>query len=84
MDGQELPCHINLKEILAAQFNLETLMKNGDIVNHHMDNRVAVSFVNKMGGTRSRVLCTAVIDLWKLVLSRLDEVGPVDNRPSTD
>ena len=66
----QLPWHINLKEILAAKFSLETLIEDGDVINLHMDSQVAVSFVNKMGGTRSRTLCTAAIELWKLVLSR--------------
>ena len=65
----QLPWHINLKEILAAQFSLETLMKDGHIGNLHMGSQVAVSFLNKMGGTRSRILCTAALQLWKLVLS---------------
>ena len=56
-------------EILAAQFSLETLMKDGHIGNLHMGSQVAVSFLNKMGGTRSRILCTAALQLWKLVLS---------------
>ena len=57
-------------EILAAQFSLETLMKDGDIVNLHMDSQVAVAFVNRMGGTRSRIICVAALDLWRMVLSR--------------
>ena len=66
----QLPWHINLKEILAAKFSVETLMEDGDIINLQMDSQIAVSFVNKMGGTRYRTPCKAVIELWKLVLSR--------------
>ena len=61
----QLLWHNNLKEIMAAQFSLETLMKDRVIVNLHMDSQVAISFVNKMGGTRSRILCTAAVELWK-------------------
>ena len=66
----QLPWHINLKEILVAHFSLENLMKDKDIINLHMDSKVAVSFVNRKGGTRSRTLCTAALDLFKLVLSK--------------
>ena len=59
---KQLPWHINLKEILAAQFSLETLMKDGDIVNLHMDSQVAVAFVNRMGGARSTILCAAALE----------------------
>ena len=45
-------------------------MEDGDVVNLQMDSQVAVVFVNKMGGTRSRIICTAAIELWKLVLLR--------------
>ena len=46
----QLPWHINLKEILAAKFSLETLMKDVDIITLHMDSQVAVLILNKMGG----------------------------------
>ena len=35
-----------------------------------LDNMTAVSFINRMGGTRSKPLCLAAMYLWETVLSR--------------
>ena len=60
--SDQLPWQINLKEILAAQFSLEALMKDGDVVNLYRDSQVAVAFVNRMGGARSTILCAAALE----------------------
>ena len=44
-------------------------MMDRDVVNLHMDSH-AVAFVNRMGGTRSQILCVAALELWKMVLSK--------------
>lgn len=62
--------HINKKELEAATMSLEELMIQGDTIKLHMDSMTAVAFVNRQGGTRSRLLCSAAQDLWGLVLAR--------------
>ena len=47
------------------------LTKDEDVINLHMDSQVSVAFVNRIGGTRSRILCAAALDLWKMVLSKM-------------
>ena len=69
-EEEQMGWHINLKEILAAKLSLDGLMEEGDTVALHMDSTTAVSFVNRMGGTRSRLLCSAAKSLWDLVLAR--------------
>ena len=64
------PWRINLKELEAARFRLEEMMLDRDLVNLFMYSRVAVAFVNRQRGTRSWILCSAALDLWKTVLSR--------------
>ena len=62
--------HINKKELESAYRSLDCMMQEGDFVNMFLDSRTAVAFINKMGGTRSSVLCNTALDLWKLVLER--------------
>ena len=44
--------------------SLGEMMEQGDVVNLHMDSTMAVAFVNRQGGTRSRLMCLAAMDLW--------------------
>lgn len=67
---QQLRSHINKKEIWAGHFSLDKLMAQGDHVQLSLDSMTAVSFINRMGGTRSLPLCLAAIELWDMVLSR--------------
>ena len=67
---QQMPWHINLKELEAAQLSLCGVLKQGNIVQLHMDSMVAVAFVNRQGGTRLRILCTAALALWQEVLGK--------------
>ena len=67
---KEIPWHINKKELESAYRSLDCMMQEGDFVNMFLDSRTAVAFINKMGGTRSSVLCNTALDLWKLVLER--------------
>ena len=64
------PWHINLKEIEAARLSLQELMKEGDVVQLYMDSQVSVAFVNRQGGTCSRILCASALDLWQEVLNK--------------
>ena len=49
---------------------LDRLMRAGDTVSLSMDSTAAVAFVNKQGGTRSRLLCSSALKLWHMVLAR--------------
>ena len=67
---RQLPWHINLKELEAARLSLHELMREGDMVQLYMDSLVAVAFVNRQGGTRSRILCASALSLWQEVLNK--------------
>ena len=45
-------------------------MKEGEHILLEMDSTVAVSFINKMGGTRSAPLRDKAIEIWNLVLEK--------------
>ena len=68
--SKELSWHINLKELVAAKKSIEFMMKDGDTITMNLDNRTAAAFINRMGGTRSRKLCGAALELWNVVLRR--------------
>ena len=55
---------------MAGHRTVQRLMHQGDHVQLGLDNMTAVSFINRMGGTRSKPLCLAAMDLWDTVLSR--------------
>ena len=68
--GRDRTAHINKKEIMAGHRTVQHLMRQGDYVQLGLDNMTAVSFINRMGGTRSKPLCLAAMYLWETVLSR--------------
>ena len=68
--GREIRLHINRKEVLAAHRSLECMMLKGDFVHMSLDNKTAVSFINRMGGTRSKGLCSDALKLWHMVLKK--------------
>ena len=68
--AQQVRSHINRKEIWAGHFSLDKMMVSGDHVQLSLDSMTAVSFINRMGGTRSLPLCLAAMELWDIVLSR--------------
>ena len=72
---QQLPWHINLKEIEAARLSLKELMKEGDMVRLYMDSQAVVAFVNRQGGTCSRILCASALDFWQEVLNKKGWIG---------
>ncbi len=59
--------HINVKELLAAFLTLKSFLPAQRCLHVQlcMDNKTAVTYVNKMGGTRSPVLCQLAVDMWK-------------------
>merc|ERR1711954_520267 len=46
------------------------MMQDGDTITMKLDNRTAAAFINRMGGTRSRKLCGAALELWNVVLRK--------------
>lgn len=64
--------HINCLELLAGSFAIKCFAK--DKTNIHiqllMDNVTALTFINKMGGTKSRALASLSRDLWQWCLQR--------------
>ena len=64
--------HINYLELLAAMFAVKAFTKDrrNILIHLRMDNRTAVFYVNRMGGTRSPVLSRLAIQLWRWCLER--------------
>ena len=61
--------HINYLELLAATFAVKCFAR--DMRNsHRMDNRTAVFYVNRMGGTRSPLMSSLAIRIWQWCLER--------------
>ena len=63
----ERNCQINLLELRAAEFAIRTLAKGMTDIHVHlkMDNIAALTYINKLGGTRSRDLSQAAKTLWQ-------------------
>ena len=70
--GEESLLHINALELKAALFALRAFSNNRKKLNVHlrMDNRTAVAYLLKMGGTRSQVLVGIAQELWKYALRK--------------
>ena len=64
----DLDWHINVKELVSAHRSLRKLMLIGDYVNLAVDSRTTAAFINRQGGTRSKILCNQSIKLWNFVL----------------
>ena len=62
--------HINLKELEAAKMAVDLIMLPGNIISLYTDSTAAVAFVNRQGGTRSRLLNALALRLWKQVLAK--------------
>ena len=61
---EEQEYHINFLELRAAKESL-TLARDGDLVRLHIDNKTAVAYIKKQGGTRSSRLCHEACQLWR-------------------
>lgn len=70
--SQERALHINAKELLAAFLALKCFAVNQRraTVCLQMDNRAAVAYVNRRGGTASRQLLSIARQLWEWCLER--------------
>ena len=64
---QEQVCQINWLELKAAEFAIKALAKGMTDVHIHlkMDNIVALTYINKLGGTRSDQMVQAAKSLWQ-------------------
>jgi hypothetical protein len=68
----EKKLHINALELKAANIAVRSMTKNRENVHIHlkMDNVTAVTYVNKMGGTKSPILTSIAKDLWEYCLGK--------------
>jgi hypothetical protein len=68
----EKQCHINVKEMMAAEFGLKALCK--DVTNKHIkimsDNQTTVAYVREMGGSRSLACNTVARAIWHWAVAR--------------
>ncbi len=53
---QEKWKHINWLELRAARYTLLELASPGDVVQFHIDNMMAITFIRRLGGTHSLTL----------------------------
>ena len=62
----EKEAHINVLELKAALFSLQTLCKDThDIhIQLQIDNTTAVAYVNNMGGSKSMICNSVAFDIW--------------------
>ena len=64
--------HINLLELIAGAFAVKTFARHRRNIHMHlkMDNKTAIFYINKMGGTRSHLLAHTACQLWQWCLQR--------------
>ena len=62
--------HINLLELTAGAFVVKTFARHRKNIHMHlkMDNKTAIFYINKMGGTRSHLLAHTACQLWQWCL----------------
>ncbi|XP_056388255.1 uncharacterized protein LOC130283090 [Hyla sarda] len=68
----EVDLHINALELLAAFFAVKSFMPRSSncCVLLRMDNVAAVQYVNRLGGTRSKILADLAKEFWHFCLAR--------------
>ena len=69
---EESSCHINRLELRAAGLGLRAFTKNKTQMQVHLrlDNRTAVAYLNKQGGTRSLPLLQETKDVWEYCMQQ--------------
>ena len=69
---EEATHHINWLELKAAFMGLQAFAQNLSNVHIHllMDNTVAIAYLNRLGGTRSYILCQLAISIWEWCLQK--------------
>merc|ERR1712074_48895 len=75
-DPSEAERHINFLELRAARLGFRELVIPGQTVQPYLDNMTARAHIRKMGGTRSRTLCTESLGLWREACQRQVTVRP--------
>ena len=70
--AQEMMHHINYLELLAAFLAVQCFLKteNNMTILLKLDNVTAVTFINRMGGTHSKLLCQLALALWEWCIQR--------------
>ena len=68
----EAVLHINWLELMAAFLAVRCFAKARSEIHIQlfMDSRVAIAYVNHLGGTRSRNLCTLALEFWEWCVHR--------------
>ena len=54
-------------ELRAAREAIANLALEGDIIRLHVDNKTAVAYISKQGGTKSNALTWEACKLWETV-----------------
>lgn len=70
--AQETMHHINYLELLAAFLAVQCFLKGESIMTIllRLDNVTAVTFINRIGGTHSKLLCQLALALWEWCIQR--------------
>lgn len=70
---EEKEFHINVLELLAVKLALLTFTKANHLQSLHfqIDNKTALSYLLKMGGTANRSMNKLSKDIWEILLSML-------------
>ena len=56
--------HINVLEMKAAREAVLNLAQSGDTVRLHIDNKTAICYIKRQGGTRSNILSQEACAMW--------------------
>ena len=68
---------INLLELRAAKEAIAKFASQGQVIRLHLDNKTAVSYIAKQGGTKSNALSWEACQLWEIVqIKRVTLVTP--------
>ena len=70
--AKEMMHHINYLELLAAFLAVQRFLKTENNMTSllKLDNVTAVTFINRMGGTHSKLLCQLALALWEWCIQR--------------
>lgn len=69
---EEKDFHINILELLAVEIGLRTFLRLREVRSVHVrvDNFVALTYLVKMGGTKSKMLCDISHRIWEFLLDQ--------------
>ena len=71
--------HINRKELMAIFLSLKFFLKSQENVHVQImtDNSTSVSYLNRMGGTKSVTLSNLALDIWRWCLRKAIHISAV-------